>query len=108
VLAATPPDALLRHGIYHQATPLPSYVAGRVVLLGGAAHAMTPALGQGACQAVEDAVVLTALTAGTAELPAAYWVSGPRGTLAGLSAERVHQRSAPGDETGAASRGLVH
>ena len=31
---------------------------GRVTLLGDAAHPMTPNLGQGACQAIEDAVVL--------------------------------------------------
>ncbi|MCO1656021.1 FAD-dependent monooxygenase [Pseudonocardia humida] len=38
--------------------PLPGLVEGRVALLGDAAHAMTPDLGQGACQAFEDAVVL--------------------------------------------------
>ena len=32
----------------------------KVVLLGDAAHAMPPDLGQGACQAIEDAVVLAA------------------------------------------------
>lgn len=38
--------------------PLPSLSRGRIALLGDAAHAMTPDLGQGACQALEDAVVL--------------------------------------------------
>jgi 2-polyprenyl-6-methoxyphenol hydroxylase-like FAD-dependent oxidoreductase len=59
LLAATPPDALLRHDILHLATPLPRYVSGNAGLLGDAAHAMTPDLGQGACQALEDAVELT-------------------------------------------------
>lgn len=34
-------------------------VKGRVVLLGDAAHATTPTLGQGGCQAMEDALVLS-------------------------------------------------
>ncbi|MFC5064731.1 FAD-dependent oxidoreductase [Actinomycetospora atypica] len=38
--------------------PLPSWHHGRVALLGDAAHAMTPNLGQGASQAFLDAVVL--------------------------------------------------
>jgi 2-polyprenyl-6-methoxyphenol hydroxylase-like FAD-dependent oxidoreductase len=37
---------------------MPSWHAGRVVLLGDAAHATTPNLGQGGCQAIEDAFVL--------------------------------------------------
>jgi len=36
----------------------PNWGAGRVTLLGDAIHATTPNLGQGACQALEDAVVL--------------------------------------------------
>ncbi|MGZ5925301.1 MAG: FAD-dependent monooxygenase [Rhizomicrobium sp.] len=40
-------------------TPLPSWVlGGRIALLGDAAHAMTPFLGQGASSAIEDGVVL--------------------------------------------------
>ncbi|GIF74882.1 FAD-dependent monooxygenase [Asanoa siamensis] len=58
LMAAT--TTVLRDDLYHLATPLPSYVHGRVALLGDAAHAMTPHLGQGANQAIEDAVVLAA------------------------------------------------
>ena len=43
------------------------WVHGRVALLGDAAHAMTPDLGQGAGMAIEDAVVLADLLAGAAE-----------------------------------------
>jgi 2-polyprenyl-6-methoxyphenol hydroxylase-like FAD-dependent oxidoreductase len=38
--------------------PVKRWGEGRVTLLGDAAHAMTPNLGQGACQAIEDGVVL--------------------------------------------------
>jgi 2-polyprenyl-6-methoxyphenol hydroxylase-like FAD-dependent oxidoreductase len=61
LLAATPPDALLAHDIHHLATPLPSYSQGATALVGDAAHAVTPDLGQGACQALEDAVTLAAI-----------------------------------------------
>lgn len=57
VLARTPDSAILRHDIYNLA-PLSVWGRGRVTLLGDAAHPMTPNLGQGACQAIEDAVVL--------------------------------------------------
>ncbi len=38
--------------------PLDKIALGRVVLIGDAAHATTPNLGQGACQAIEDAAFL--------------------------------------------------
>jgi 2-polyprenyl-6-methoxyphenol hydroxylase-like FAD-dependent oxidoreductase len=59
VLAHTPAQAVLRHDIY-RLPRLDSYYRGSVVLLGDAAHAMTPNLGQGGGQALEDAIVLAA------------------------------------------------
>ena len=38
--------------------PIKGWGTGRVTLLGDAAHPTTPNLGQGACQAIEDALVL--------------------------------------------------
>ncbi|KAL4264245.1 FAD/NAD(P)-binding domain superfamily protein [Pleurotus pulmonarius] len=45
----------------HALKPLRSYVSSRVVLIGDAAHAMTPHQGAGASQAIEDAYILGAL-----------------------------------------------
>ncbi|MGJ6966583.1 FAD-dependent monooxygenase [Streptosporangium sp. G11] len=47
-----------RWALYDRA-PLEHWTSGRVALLGDAAHSMLPFFGQGAAQAVEDAVVLT-------------------------------------------------
>ncbi|RNI22362.1 FAD-dependent monooxygenase [Rufibacter latericius] len=52
----TQPDQLLWHDLYDLA-PLPQFAFPNILLLGDAGHATTPNMGQGACQAVEDAVV---------------------------------------------------
>lgn len=56
-VAATAPDAVFRNDIIDR-PPTRDWGRGRVTLLGDAVHATTPNLGQGACQALEDAVVL--------------------------------------------------
>lgn len=43
----------------HDIDPLPAFVKGRVALIGDAGHSTAPDLGQGGCQALEDAWVLT-------------------------------------------------
>ncbi|MEU7863102.1 FAD-dependent monooxygenase [Nonomuraea sp. NPDC049141] len=59
LIEATPPDDIYVDLIARLAEPLPSFVAGRIALLGDAAHAMPPDLGQGASQAFEDAAALS-------------------------------------------------
>ncbi|MEU9831966.1 FAD-dependent oxidoreductase [Streptosporangium sp. NPDC048047] len=80
LLEAAPPELVLRNDVHHLATPLPAMHLGRVALLGDAAHAMTPNMGQGACQAIEDAVVL-AHVAGDGDGPAR--TAGAAGTADG-------------------------
>ncbi|MFI9116719.1 FAD-dependent monooxygenase [Streptomyces venezuelae] len=58
ILAAVDPGQVLRHDVHHLPDPLPAFHRGRVALVGDAAHAMMPSLGQGGNQAIEDAVVL--------------------------------------------------
>jgi 2-polyprenyl-6-methoxyphenol hydroxylase-like FAD-dependent oxidoreductase len=55
VIAAT--QEILRNDIVDR-PPIRVWGRGRITLLGDAAHPTTPNLGQGACQAIEDAIVL--------------------------------------------------
>jgi 2-polyprenyl-6-methoxyphenol hydroxylase-like FAD-dependent oxidoreductase len=63
-------DAILRNDVYYL-DPLPRWSDGRLVLIGDAAHASTPGVGQGAAQAIEDAVVLSDRLGHCDELPTA-------------------------------------
>lgn len=57
IVEGTPENAILLNGIVDR-KPLGWWGRGPVTLLGDAAHPSTPNLGQGACQALEDAVTL--------------------------------------------------
>lgn len=70
LLRVTPREALICNDIYYVGAPLDRFVRGRVAVLGDAAHAVTPDIGQGACLAIEDAVVLAASLADSADLTA--------------------------------------
>ncbi len=77
VLAATPPAA--RGYLPIEDLPsLPRWHTGNVVLVGDAAHAMTPNLGQGAAQALQD----------VATLRRALAVAAPREAIARYESER--------------------
>ncbi|MFI8824971.1 FAD-dependent monooxygenase [Streptomyces sp. NPDC053431] len=84
ILDAADESAVLRHDVHHLIDPLPAFHRGRTALLGDAAHAMQPTLGQGGNQAVEDAVVL-AHHAGGLPVPAA---------LAAYTADRLPRTTA--------------
>jgi 2-polyprenyl-6-methoxyphenol hydroxylase-like FAD-dependent oxidoreductase len=97
LLAATDPQAVHVAETVRLVAPLPTLAVGRAALLGDAAHAMTPDLGQGGCQAFEDAVTLGALLGGVepADVPAALArydaLRRPRTTVLQRQARRMNR-----------------
>ena len=71
VLATTPPGDVLRNDLYDR-DQARLWSRGAVVLVGDAAHAMRPHLGQGGCQGLEDAAILARFVDGTEDLAAAF------------------------------------
>ena len=71
VIAATPDSAIVRTPALDRPTTW-TWAKGPVVLIGDAVHPMTPNLGQGTCQAVEDALLLSLLLAGGGPIEEAF------------------------------------
>ncbi|GCE06923.1 FAD-dependent oxidoreductase [Dictyobacter aurantiacus] len=68
ILEATEASRFIRNDVY-DIEPLTHWSQGRVVLVGDAAHAMSPNMGQGGCQAIEDAPVLAECLQSGSDLP---------------------------------------
>lgn len=60
IISGTPSSNII-HGDIYDMKPLKHFYFDRCLLIGDAAHATTPNLGQGACQAIEDAATLPGL-----------------------------------------------
>jgi salicylate hydroxylase len=81
----------------HDRDPLPTWSRGRLTLLGDAAHAMLPHLGQGANQSIEDGMALATILSSVSRATA------PGGLLA---YERLRRERAAQVQTGARKNGL--
>ncbi|KFF12199.1 monooxygenase [Chryseobacterium soli] len=57
ILQATPPEHIILNDIT-DLSPIPKWYSEHLCLIGDAAHATTPNMGQGACQAIEDAYII--------------------------------------------------
>jgi 2-polyprenyl-6-methoxyphenol hydroxylase-like FAD-dependent oxidoreductase len=75
-------DSLTRDDQIHRSAleslELPEWRKGRVLLIGDAAHASSPMMGQGGCMAVEDAAVLAQLLETSPSIDAALDAFSPR------------------------------
>jgi 2-polyprenyl-6-methoxyphenol hydroxylase-like FAD-dependent oxidoreductase len=110
MLEAVAEDAILRNDIFFL-PPLPSWHDGRIVLLGDAAHAATPGVGQGAAQAIEDAVVLSSVLSrgGDVELALREYETTrqPRTRLIQKASRRMDKMAQLGHGVGARLRNAV-
>ncbi len=89
-------DQCFRWALYDR-EPLPGWTQGRLTLLGDAAHAMLPHLGQGANQSIEDGMALATILAQveTSAIPAAL-----------LAYERLRRERVAEVQLGARKHGL--
>ena len=71
LIAAIPAPDLFKWGLRDR-EPLEVWTRGRVTMLGDAAHPMTPYLGQGACVAIEDGMILGRAFAASQNLAEAF------------------------------------
>ncbi|HLO79375.1 MAG TPA: FAD-dependent monooxygenase [Chitinophagaceae bacterium] len=71
LISATPDQHIIWNDIF-DLEPINRYAYGNLVLVGDAAHATTPNLGQGACMAIEDAVVLANCLKKNSKVPEAF------------------------------------
>ena len=88
MITATDPGVLVALDIVDR-DPRPPWSGGRVVLVGDAAHPMTPALGQGINTSFEDAVVLASCLAGLSGCVSDGAVADTAEAFAAYEAERV-------------------
>ena len=123
IIRHTPEQDIIRVDL-HDFAPITRWSRGRFVLVGDAAHAMTPNLGQGGAQAIEDAYVLAEALAQETSVEAAFaayarirqpkatrlvntawwlgrlahveapWLRGLRNTTLRLTPDRVNRRQA--------------
>jgi 2-polyprenyl-6-methoxyphenol hydroxylase-like FAD-dependent oxidoreductase len=74
ILAAADEPAIIKNEVL-DLDPLPRWHQGRICLIGDAAHATTPYMGQGGCQAVEDAYALALSLSQQPDDPAAAFAA---------------------------------
>lgn len=71
ILRATKDEAIIWNDII-DLRPIQQFAFGNILLIGDAAHATTPNMGQGACQAIEDVAVLAQLLENDTDIVAIF------------------------------------